>query len=749
MRVVAALACAMTLICVGMLPSHAEKRVALVIGNSSYGKVARLPNPANDAAAIAGLFSKAGFDVVQSKSNLDLSLMRRALRDFTDAVREADVAVVFYAGHGIEVNGTNYLIPVDAVLERDIDVEDETVSLDRVSQIIEAARRLRVVILDACRDNPFASSMKRTVANRSIGRGLGRVDVMTADTLVAFAARAGSTAADGSGANSPYTTALLQHLVTPGLDVRLALGRVRDQVLASTGGRQEPFVYGSLGGAEVSLVPEAKAGPAPQPGTPQTSDAERAWALAKDTTSQAVLEGFIQRYGDTFYALLARARLDELKKSQLASKPGVAIPSPSPAPAPTPARKNEGAIASLAAGAKVKFGLVAPSSGFWFDSYGKKPKAAMDFAADLINNPRLALAESALAGSRGLSTLNGAAIEVDVTKTDQYFWGAEAAAAVRRLIDQDHVVAIAGTLRTLTSDTSKIADQVGIPVISAESFFDAQSFKDAQWLFLINPSDSDILKNYIKFLTDTRKSGRPVRSIGILGEDYFYFQNLVKVLSEEAKVASLSIAASLTFPHEKLEDVSDQVRRLKSANPDAVILIGNLFNFGKFVTSFRDLDYRPPILIMQGETPSDASASFLNTYGNIAQGVLISSVFDPGRPGSAAYKVNQLFHEKTGSDLDEWSARNIQAFLVLADAVNRAGSTQAQDIRKALQQTDLKPDQLILSYQGIKFNSSRYNVLASSYLAQLQGASYVPVWPPEAARGSLMYPYRGAQASGR
>jgi uncharacterized caspase-like protein len=242
MRLLAALVCAAMLACIGVVPGRAEKRVALVIGNGTYSKVAQLVNPPNDASAMAALLHEAGFDVVQTKTNLDLASLRRALRDFIDSVRDADVVVVFYAGHGIEVNGTNYLIPIDAVLERDIDVEDETVSLDRLNQYIEPAKRLRVVILDACRDNPFTSKMKRTLGNRSIGRGLGRVDVLTADTLVGFAAKAGSTASDGAGPNSPYTTALLQHLLTPGLDVRIALGRVRDQVLSSTGGKQEPFM---------------------------------------------------------------------------------------------------------------------------------------------------------------------------------------------------------------------------------------------------------------------------------------------------------------------------------------------------------------------------------------------------------------------------------------------------------------------------------------------------------------------------
>lgn len=154
------------------------------------------------------LLKAAAFDLVETKRDLGLAAMRRALRDFSDRVRDADIAAVFFAGHGIEVNGTNYLIRVDATLERDTDVEDETISLERVTQMLEVTKRLRLVMLDACRDNPFVRSMKRTVSSRSSGRGLAEVRVLTSDTLIALAAKAGSTAADGEGANSPYTTAL-------------------------------------------------------------------------------------------------------------------------------------------------------------------------------------------------------------------------------------------------------------------------------------------------------------------------------------------------------------------------------------------------------------------------------------------------------------------------------------------------------------------------------------------------------------
>ena len=238
-------------------PVSAQKRVALVVGNSAYQNVPTLRNPARDAEAIGLLFQAASFDTVQVHRDLSVAEMRRIVRDFSEQTRDSDIAVIYYAGHGIEVGGNNYLLPIDASLRRDIDVEDETVSLDRLLQVIEPAKRLRLVILDACRDNPFARSMARTVARRSVGRGLARVEPVTSDTLIAFAAKAGMYATDGQGTNSPFTTSLIKNLVTPGLDVRLALGRVRDEVLAATNHQQEPFVYGSLGGASISLAAES------------------------------------------------------------------------------------------------------------------------------------------------------------------------------------------------------------------------------------------------------------------------------------------------------------------------------------------------------------------------------------------------------------------------------------------------------------------------------------------------------------
>jgi uncharacterized caspase-like protein len=175
-------------------PAWAGNRVALVIGNSTYKYATLLLNPVKDAEIVATTLKNAGFDVVETRLDLQAAEMRRTLRDFADYARDADVAVVYYAGHGIELEGTNYLIPTDATLERDTDIYDEAFSLDRVMLAIEPARQLRLVILDACRNNPFAQKMKRTVGSRAISRGLARIEPSTSNTLVAFAAKAGSTA---------------------------------------------------------------------------------------------------------------------------------------------------------------------------------------------------------------------------------------------------------------------------------------------------------------------------------------------------------------------------------------------------------------------------------------------------------------------------------------------------------------------------------------------------------------------------
>lgn len=290
--------------------AHAERRVALVIGNSAYKSAVRLANPANDAALVGGMFKNAGFDWIDTRTDLNAAEMRRALRDFGGRARGADVAVIYYAGHGIELDGANYLIPIDAALETDSDVLDETVALDRALFAVEPAKQLRLIILDACRDNPFAKTMKRTVAARAIGRGLAKVEPTSPNTMIAFAAKAGSTASDGDSRNSPFATAIVERLPTPGLDLRKAFGFVRDDVLKNTGYKQEPYVYGSLGGDDVPLVPTKPVVTAPQ-ASPQDA-VRRDYELALQIGTREVWAAFMAQYPDGFYASLAKGQLNRI-----------------------------------------------------------------------------------------------------------------------------------------------------------------------------------------------------------------------------------------------------------------------------------------------------------------------------------------------------------------------------------------------------------------------------------------------------
>ena len=293
----------------------AEKRVALVIGNSAYEHVTRLPNPANDAEDMAAALGALGF-AVDHAADLSRAGLEEAVADFADRAVGADVALVFYAGHGIEVDRRNYLIPVDARLANDRRLRFEAVALDDVMASLDAVKGVRIVLLDACRNNPFAAAMAMSSASRSVGRGLSRIEA-PGGTLISFAAKEGTIAEDGDGRNSPFTAAPLDRLATPGVEVSLLFRQVRDSVLAATGGQQEPYVSASLPGEPIYLVPpegaEAAAAPAAGP-----SAAAEAWNAVRDSDIAADLEAFIAAFPDTFHARLAASRLERLGEIEVA-----------------------------------------------------------------------------------------------------------------------------------------------------------------------------------------------------------------------------------------------------------------------------------------------------------------------------------------------------------------------------------------------------------------------------------------------
>ncbi len=324
------------LFCVGLAGAAlADKRVALVIGNADYTNVPALTNPISDAGAIGASLERIGFTVTR-QNDLGYDAMRRALLDFSRVAAGADMALIYYAGHGMEVGGQNYLVPTDARLARDLDVPYEAIPLDLALNALDGVRGTRLILLDACRDNPFAAAMKTSGGSRSIGRGLARIEP-SVGTLVAYAAKGGTTADDGSGKHSPFAEALLEHMEEPGVDIQFLFRQVRDTVLQETNGRQEPFVYGSLPGKAVYLRP-AKEAPAPvatptpqvQASAPSGNEELAAdvafWNSIKDSRDHRLFETYLQQFPNGRFADLARifvARLD-------ATTPGTA-------PAPVPA----------------------------------------------------------------------------------------------------------------------------------------------------------------------------------------------------------------------------------------------------------------------------------------------------------------------------------------------------------------------------------------------------------------------------
>ncbi len=226
-------------------PQAPGRRVALVIGNSAYKSVDALPNPRNDAGAVADELTRLGFAVIE-KRDLGVAAMRKALGEFEDKTAGAEWALVYYSGHGMEMDGHNWLVPVDAELARSTDIADEAIALDRVLARLAAASTLRIVILDACRNNPFLTRMAMNRAStRAVTRGLGPVEPNHGE-VVFYAARDGNVALDGEGANSPFAAALVKHMDEEGVELGWFFREVTSSVLASTGNQQEPFVYGRL-----------------------------------------------------------------------------------------------------------------------------------------------------------------------------------------------------------------------------------------------------------------------------------------------------------------------------------------------------------------------------------------------------------------------------------------------------------------------------------------------------------------------
>ena len=386
----------------------------------------------------------------------------------------------------------------------------------------------------------------------------------------------------------------------------------------------------------------------------------------------------------------------------------------------------------------VKVGAIYPLSGNAANA-GKSALDAVELAVELVNTLHPQLASLPSVGKGGLSNLGGAKIQL--ISADHQGKPEEGQSQTLRLITQEHVAALIGAYQSNVSFTATaVSERQGIPFVVGDSVASNITSRGFKWLVRVTPIASDFAKNYMEYLGDMKKAGHKVDSIAIVNENTDYGTSVGASLVAQAKSHGIEVAAQIPY-NANSTDVSAQVLQLKDRNPDCVIFVSYTADSILYLKTMKNLNYLPAMII--GDDSGFSDPAFIPAVGDLAQGVMNRSAWAVGKPGSVTAVINELFKAKTGHELDDTSARSMQAMLVLADAINRASSTAPDKIMAALRATDLKPDQIIMGYRGVKFDEVGENSLAATYLVQLQGKDYVSVWPTESALAPLQWPMKG------
>jgi branched-chain amino acid transport system substrate-binding protein len=387
----------------------------------------------------------------------------------------------------------------------------------------------------------------------------------------------------------------------------------------------------------------------------------------------------------------------------------------------------------------VKVGAIYPMSGV-AASIGAYAKAAIEVAADIVNNDHPELGDLPLAKGVGLTGLGGARLEV-VFADNQGTPAAGQNQAVR-LITEEKVVAINGAYQSgITLTASAAAERYGIPFLTSDSVAANLTERGFKWFFRTTPIASDFARIYMEFLKDMKAKGAKIDAIAIVHENTEYGQSVASVVTSTFKANGLNVTQDIPYSA-NTSDVQSQVLQLKDKQPDVLLFVSYTADAILYAKTMKSLDYKPPLMI--GDDSGFSDPSFVAAAGPIVQGVFNRSSWTVGAPGSTTYLVNEMYKKKSGVDLDDTTARIMQGFMVLVDAINRAGSTEPAKIQAALRATDLKPEQLIMGFKGVKFDDKGQNILASALVIQLQdGVHYVPVWPKENAAAAPALPYKG------
>ncbi len=385
----------------------------------------------------------------------------------------------------------------------------------------------------------------------------------------------------------------------------------------------------------------------------------------------------------------------------------------------------------------VKVGGLFPLSGN-AASAGQQAKAAVELAVDIVNGKYPDVTGMPAVGLPGLK---GGKIEL--TFADHQGNPSTGQSQALRLIQQEKVSALIGAYQSsVTFAGTQVAERYGTPWVVGDSVASNITGRGFKFTFRVTPIASDFAYNYMDFLNDVKKMGHPVKTVATVYENTDYGTSIAETLRKAIKEKGFDLIAEIPYAA-NTTDVSPQVLQLKDKKPDAVIFVSYTSDTILYMKTLKQLDYKPPIVI--GDDSGFSDPAFIKNVGTISQGAVNRSAWDIGKPGSVTAKINELFKAKTGYDMDDTSGRNMQAMFVLADAINRAGSAKSDAIQAALQKTDLKPEQLMMGYKGVKFDETGQNTLAATYLIQLQGANYVAVWPEKSATAKMQIPFKGSE----
>jgi branched-chain amino acid transport system substrate-binding protein len=397
-----------------------------------------------------------------------------------------------------------------------------------------------------------------------------------------------------------------------------------------------------------------------------------------------------------------------------------------------------GIAGAASAAPDVKIGATFPLSGNSGNA-GKLAVAAIEVAAEIINNPHPGFESLPLGAGKGLPNLGGAKIKV--IPADHQGNPSEGQSQTLRLITQEKVAGIVGSYQSAVAVTSTAtAERYGVPFVVGDSVAANITTRGFKWTFRTTPVASDFANLYMVFLNELKSKGQEVNNIAVVFENTDYGVSVAGTIREIAKSKGFNVVADIAY-NANGADVSAQVLQLKDKKPDVVIFISYTSDAILYMKTFKSLDYMPKIVI--GDNSGFSDPAFIKGVGELAQGAFNRSAWGVGPKDSVTWRINEMYKAKTGQDMDDTSGRDMQAFFVLADAINRAGSTKPEAVQAALQKTDLKADQLMMGYKGVKFDATGQNTLASAYMIQLIGNGYIPVYPESAAQAKPVVPFKG------